>query len=178
MTAAEQACLAAVREATGTERSPMELHGERVHRIACELADRRGDTVDRELLHCAGYLHDLGLYPSVSRNGVYTRDGALFARELLSGLGWEEPRLTLCADAIERHHEVRPQWGRGVEVELLRRADLVEVSGDLIRFGVPRDFLRALNAEFPRDGFYSGVASLLGHALRERPLTLPRIFLR
>jgi hypothetical protein len=31
-------------------------------------------------------------------------------------------------------------------------------------------------ASVPRDGFYAGIGALLVRALRERPLTVPRIF--
>lgn len=177
-TGAEADALAAVREASGETDGPMERHGVRVFRTACELAARRGADVDREVLLVTGFLHDLGLYDSISRGGVYVKDGAEFASELVGKHGWSAERTKLCADAIERHHELRSQWDLGAEVELTRRADLVDVSNGLVRFGLPRTWLRDLSAEVPRDGTYREVARLLGHAVRERPLTLPRIFLR
>ena len=177
-TAAEHAALEAVREATGEDGGPMERHGLRVFRIASEMASRRELEVDREVLLVAGLLHDLGLYELASRGGVYVSDGADFAAELLAPHGWPEERVRLCRDAIERHHELRSQWRAGNEVELIRRADLVDVSAGVVRFGVPRPWLRELFAAVPRDGTYGEVARLLRHALRERPLTIPRIFIR
>ena len=177
-TAAERAALAAVRKATGESGGPMERHGLRVFLIAAELASRRGLDVDREVLVVAGLLHDLGLYELASRGGVYVSDGAEFAAELLAPHDWSEDRTRLCRDAIERHHELRSQWRAGNEVELIRRADLVDVSGGLVTFGVPRAWLRELFATVSRDGTYGEVARMVGHALRERPLTMPRIFLR
>jgi hypothetical protein len=177
-TDAEREALDAVREATDETNGPMERHGTRVFRIACELAERRGLEVDREVLLVAGFLHDLGLYDSVSRGGVYVKDGADFATELLDRHGWPPKRIQLCADAIERHHELRSQWRAGNEVELMRRADLVDVSSGLVAFGLPRAWLRGLFAEIPREGTYREVARMVGHALRERPLTMTRIFLR
>jgi hypothetical protein len=154
------------------------MHGWRLYALALELARRGSHDVDRELLLVAALLHDIGLYPDASKKGVYTADGAVFARELLADQGWPADRMDLLADAIERHHELRQQWDKGDEVELVRRADLIEVSGGLIRFGVSRKFFQDLLAEYPRSGFYREVGRLLGHALIERPLTLPRIFLR
>jgi hypothetical protein len=177
-TASERDALAAVREATGEESGAMERHGLRVFLIASKMAEHRGDEVDREVLLVAGLLHDLGLYDSISRGGVYVSDGAEFARDLVREHGWSEERATLCANAIERHHEVRPQWGAGAEVELARRADLVDVSAGVVRFGLPRSWLRDLFSAVSRDGTYAEIARLVGHTLRERPLTLPRIFLR
>ena len=156
----------------------MERHGLRVFLIASKLAERRGADVDREVLLVAGLLHDLGLYDSVSRGGVYVSDGAEFAADLVAPHGWSAGRTTLCANAIERHHELRPQWGAGDEVELVRRADLVDVSAGLVRFGLPGTWLRDLSAAVSRDGTYSEIARLVGHTLRVRPLTLPQIFLR
>jgi HD domain-containing protein len=177
-TGAEQDALQAVRSASAETSGPMERHCLRVFRISCKLADRRGLTVDREVLLVAALIHDLGLYDSISRGGVYVKDGAEYAAELLAKHGWDETRISLCADSIERHHEIRPQWKRGDEVELLRRADMVDLSSGLIAFGLPRPWLRELFREIPRDGAYREVGRLVGHALRERPLTMARIFVR
>ncbi len=174
----EREALEAVREASGETAGPMERHCLRVSAIASELAARRGLEIDREVLLVAALIHDLGLYDSVSRGGVYVKDGADFARELVGRHGWNQERTALCADSIERHHELRSQWSRGTEVELLRRADLVDVSNGLVGFGLGRSWLREVNAAIPRDGTYGEIARLLGHAMRQRPLTLPRIFVR
>lgn len=177
-TPAGQAALAAVREATGESGGPMERHGLRVFLIAAEMASLRDLDVDREVLLVAGFLHDLGLYDLASRGGVYVSDSADFAAELLAPHAWSEERTRLCRDAIERHHELRSQWSAGDEVELIRRADLVDVSAGLVTRGVSRPWLRELFTAVPRDGTYGEVARMVGHALRERPLTMPRIFLR
>ena len=50
------------------------------------------------------------------------------------------------------HHELRSQLARGGEVEALRLADLVDVSGGLLLFGLDRRWLRALNRSVPRRG--------------------------
>jgi hypothetical protein len=177
-TDAERDALEAVRKATAQKGGAFERHGLRVFLIAMELANRRGSEVDREVLLVTGLLHDLGLYDEASRGGVYVSDGAEFASELVGRHGWPPERSELLANAIERHHELRSQWGAGAEVELTRRADLVEVSGALVTFGLPRAWINDLFAAISRERFYRDVAKLLGHAIRERPLTLPRIFLR
>jgi hypothetical protein len=177
-TAAERDALEAVRNASGETAGPMERHCLRVFAIACELAAERGLEVDREALLVAAFIHDLGLYDSVSRGGVYVKDGAEFATDLLAEHDWDDERTRLCADSIERHHELRSQWALGTEVELMRRADLVDVSNGVVAFGIDRPWLRGLNAAISRDGTYGEVARLVGHAMRQRPLTLPRIFLR
>jgi HD superfamily phosphodiesterase len=178
VTAAARDALERLRVATGSRGGPMERHSLRARHIAAELAGRRGWEIDGELLTVAAILHDIGLYPSASRGGVYTADGAALAREMLPAHGWSRERTERCADAIDRHHELRNQSGRGREVEALRLADLVDVSGGLLRFGLDRRWLRRLNAGVPRRGLTRELAREVGRALRERPLTVPRIFWR
>jgi len=177
-TAAERDALAALRQATGAVNGPMERHCLRVRLMAAELALRREWQLDHEILTVASILHDIGLYPSVSRGGVYTADGAALARRLLTTHGWETVRINVCADAVDRHHDVRSQLSHGAEVEALRMADLADVSGGLVSFGLQRAWVRELTRDVPRRGLGAELAREVGRALRERPLTLPRIFLR
>lgn len=178
VTAAEQDALARLRAAIGVTDGPMERHSLRTRHIAARLAGQRQWPIDGEVLTVAAILHDAGLYPGISRGGVYTSDGAQTARELLAAHGWRPERIELCANAIDRHHELRRQRALGAEVEGLRLADLVELSGGLLRFGLDRTWLRELYAEVPRAGLYGELAREVGRALRERPLTMARIFWR
>jgi HD domain len=179
-TDAERRCLAALRSAaagTGTD-SAMEAHTLRYWLLAERLAVNRSLLVDAEVLRCSAILHDIGIYDRVSRGGVYVSDGAAFARELLAPFAWSAERLRLCLNAIERHHELRPQWNAGPEVELLRRADLIEISGGLFGAGLEGAEIRAVFAAVPRHGFYRAVGKLVAGVARDRPLSLPRIFVR
>lgn len=178
VSAAAREALSRLRTATDEIGGPMERHSLRVRHLAAEIAARRGWSVDGEVLTVAAILHDIGLYPDASRGGVYTADGAVLGAELTTGNGWSAARVQRCADAIERHHELRGQLARGPEVEALRRADLVDVSGGLIAAGLPRAWIRRLRAEIPVTGLGAELRREVGRALRERPLTLPRIFLR
>ncbi len=174
-TPAERASLDTLRDLVGGPNGPIERHSIRVFLIAEELAKRGGIDADRELLLCAAILHDAGLYPGAATKAAYVTDGCVLAHRLLEDAGWEPERVRLAGDAVERHHELRPQWSRGAEVELLRRADLVEVSQWTIRFGIPRSFLRSLEPRLPRKGFVPEVLRQLGIAARQRPATLWRI---
>jgi hypothetical protein len=126
----------------------------------------------------AAILHDIGLYPRASRGGVYTADGAELAWEMLRAHSWSTERIRRCAEAIDRHHELRRQLARGGEVEALRLADLVDLSGGLLTFGLDRRWLRALNQTVPRQGLIAELTRELGRAFRQRPLTIPQIFWR
>jgi hypothetical protein len=177
-TDSEAAALGKLREIAGEAGGPMERHGLRVFLIADRLATARDAEVDREVLLIAGLLHDVGLYDEASRGGVYVLEGAEFTAELLRQQGWEEDRVRLCFDAVERHHELRSQWERGAEVELIRRADLVDVSAGLVRFGLSREWLRDLFKSISREGTYRTIGYEVARVLRHRPLTLPRVFRR
>ncbi len=175
---AERESLSRLRAATGEIDGPMERHCLRCRHIAAELATRRSWILDGEVLTVAAILHDIGLYPGVATADTYVADGAALARSLLAANGWSRTRIELCAEAIDRHHELRRQRSRGVEIEALRLADLVDVSGGLIRCGLDREWLRSLRATVPARGLGGELAREVGRALRQRPLTLPRIFLR
>ena len=177
-TDSEAAALTALREATREAGGPMERHGLRVFLIADRLATAREAKVDREVLLIAGLLHDVGLYDAASHGGVYVREGAEFTAELLRSRGWDEERIRLCFDAIERHHELRSQWDRGTEVELIRRADLVDISDGLVRFGLSREWIRDLFNAVSREGTYRTIGYEVARVLRHRPLTFPQIFRR
>ena len=176
---AEVAALTALREVTGEAGGPMERHGMRCFLISERQAADRDLMVDHEILLVAGLLHDIGLYDGASEGGVYVTDGRNFAERLLAGRpGWDARRTLLCLEAIERHHEVRPQWHAGPEVELMRRADLVELSSGLVNFGVSRGWIRGLWRAVPRDGLYGEVGKMVAKAARERPTSLPKILIR
>jgi hypothetical protein len=176
---AERAALTALRDVTEETDGPMERHSMRCFLLAERMAADRGLMVDHEVLLVAALLHDIGLYEGASAGGVYTTDGAEFAGHLLAGRsGWDERRLALCRDAIDRHHEVRSQWDDGAEVELLRRADLTELSSGVVNWGTSRGWIRGLWRAVPRDGLYPHVAAMVGRALRERPGSVPKILIR
>ena len=178
VTPAAREALGALRTATARADGPMERHCLRVRHIATRLAADRAWVIDDEVITVAAILHDIGLYPSASRGGVYTQDGAELAREMLRAHAWSAERIRRCTAAIDRHHELRGQLARGAEVEALRLADLIDLSGGLLAFGLDRRWLRALNRTVARRGLIAELARELGRAVRQRPLTIPQIFWR
>ena len=175
-TPAEIASLAALRDATGETDGPMEGHTVRCFLLCNLLAEKHNADLDREVMLCACFLHDIGLYDQVSEGGVYTDEGGEFARKLGLEHGWDERRADLCATACANHHAVRSQWEQGAEVEVLRVADRIEVSGGLSRGGLSRDQVNGVFSEVSRDGFYGGLVQVVWPALRSRPLKTVRIF--
>jgi hypothetical protein len=99
-TEAESTALEALRTATGEVHGDMERHTMRQYLIAERIADMRGVAYDRELLLCASFLHDSGLYGPASTGDVYIKDSARYARRTLEPLGWPEHRLRVCLDGL------------------------------------------------------------------------------
>jgi HD domain len=177
-TGAPAACLQTLRAATGRHDEPMERHCVRSFVIAERLAADAGQDIDRELLLCASLLHDVGIFESVAtRDHAYVTDGRRVALETVAPFAWPAQRRRLLGDTIEQHHAQTSRDGLGHEVELMRRADLVDVSRGLVSFGLPRSWLRGLSSAVPRRGFYALLAREIGRMLRNRPQTLPAVFM-
>jgi hypothetical protein len=174
-TAAERACLNALRAATRAPGGVMERHCLRQFLIAERLGRQAGETVDREILLCAALLHDAGLYPGVSTGDVYVSDSRRLAERTLAPFDWSSERLARCLDAVEQHHALGSRRDWGVEVELMRRSDLVDVTRGLVAFGLERAWLRELFKGVPRTGFYRMLLRETLRMARERPRTLARI---
>jgi hypothetical protein len=173
---AERACLARLRELAGVADGPMERHSVRCFLLAELMSVRRGVELDRELLLCAALLHDIGIYPGAATKRSYVTDGANLSRDLLAPFGWSDERLQRCAVAVERHHDLRPQWHHGTEVELLRRADLVELSAGLYGAGLARGEVAGVRRRISPAGFYPEIARLLAGLVRTRPASIPGIW--
>jgi HD domain len=170
--AAARSALEALRAAAGSD-SPLERHCLRQFLIAERLA---GDwPFDRELLLCASWLHDLGLFAVSSE--PYVTEGARLAARVLEPFAWPPERLQRCMDACEQHHAPRSRLAMGLEVELVRQSDLVDVTAGLVNFGLDRRWLRELFRKVPRDGLWRLIGSAVLNELRHRPTSLSRVFL-
>jgi hypothetical protein len=166
------AALEALRTAAGAN-GPMEGHCLRQFAIAEQLAG--GRALDRELLLCACWLHDTGLY-TPSRD-PYVTEGARLADRVLAPFGWPPERLQRCMDACEQHHAPRSRLAMGLEVELVRQADLVDVTAGIVNFGLDRQWVRALFRDVPRDGFWRLLGGAVLGELRHRPASLTGDFI-
>lgn len=171
-TPAAQACLEALRTTTGERHGPMERHGLRCWLIAERLAVPR--PVDSEVLLCAAWLHDAGLWRK--SGDPYVTEAARMVEETLAPFDWPVERVQRCMDACEQHHAPTSREHMGIEVELMRKADLVEVSCGAIAFGVPRSWLRGLFRAVPRSGFYPMITAAVADEIRRRPGSLLQVF--
>ena len=127
-----------------------------------------------EKLSIAAAFHDLGIW--TARTFDYLPPSRTLAREHLHAIG--RPAWQADVDAmIDHHHKLRripPETH--ASVEMFRRADWIDVSNGMLRFGLAREVVREVRAAFPDAGFHRRLAQLSLQRLWRHPLSpLPMI---
>lgn len=142
-------------------------HVYRTFNFALALA---GSEVSEPQLAVAAAFHDLGIWTDGTFD--YLAPSARRAVDYVASRG-----LDVDAEELERavswHHRLRSCGGGAVEA--FRRADWVDVSWGLLRFGLPRELLRDARRAFPNAGFHrclvrEGVRWAARHPLRPLPV--------
>lgn len=150
----------------GNDFEPYRNHVHRVVRFSLALRDC--DDEERRKLEIAAAFHDLGIWSA--RTFDYLPPSVQAASEYLAanGLaGWQEE----VALMIDEHHKLRAfKDERYPLVELLRRADLIDVSLGVRLFGLPREHVREVRRAFPNAGFHRRLVRLVFEGVRKRPL--------
>jgi hypothetical protein len=105
-----------------------------------------------EAVQIAAAFHDLGIWSDD------TLDYLPPSIRLATGYLEQRQRPDLVGEVsalILEHHKVRHYAGAdGTSVEPFRQADIVDVSLGLVRFGLPRSFIKSVQATFPDNGFH------------------------
>lgn len=122
---------------------------------------------EREEFLAAGVFHDLGIWTAGTLD--YLPPSMELATAWLTEQGRPE-LVDLVTRMISEHHRIRSAGPPDDPVELLRRADLVDVSRGLVRFGVPRAVYRRVAREYPNAGFHRRLLQLTGRRIRSHPL--------
>ena len=126
------------------------------------------DAVDREKIHIAACFHDLGLFNDSTFD--YIPPSVRLAREYLSKTdrsAWSDE----IASVIEQHHCLHAIDGEDKRLpELFRKADLVDFSLGLFRFGIKGSEVSAVKSAFPNSGFHCGLARTAAKWIIRHPL--------
>lgn len=127
-----------------------------------------GSDDELEKLCIAVAFHDLGIWTAGTFD--YLPPSRALAREHLRAVGrpdWQDE-----VDAmIDHHHRLRRMPPEAhASVEMFRRADWIDVSRGLRRFGLPRASVREVMRAFPNAGFHRRLAMLTLQRLRRHPL--------
>lgn len=127
-----------------------------------------GDADALEKLSIAVAFHDLGIW--AARTFDYLPPSRELARAHLQASG----RTGWCDEVdamIDAHHKIQQTPpGTHASVEAFRRADWVDVSRGLRRFGLSRAAVREVIAAFPNAGFHRRLAALTLRRLWRHPL--------
>lgn len=124
---------------------------------------------EREKCVIAACFHDLGLWTDDTLD--YLPPSVRLARAYLAAAGlsaWSEE----IAAMIDDHHKLRASTSPWPLVEIFRRADLVDFSLGLVRFGLPADFVREVKSRIPNAGFHARLVRLTLRQLVRDPLHL------
>ena len=146
-------------------------HVYRVANLCVAIVGGRGDL---EKIVAAAVFHDLGIW--TNRTFDYIAPSIALAREYLAGRGrqhWIADISTMIAD----HHKITPSTANPHSLaEPFRKADWIDVTGGLRRFGIPRPFVARLFATWPDAGFHWRLVELALERFRTHPLSpLPMV---
>ena len=122
-----------------------------------------------EKLSIAVAFHDLGIWTAQTFD--YLPPSRALARDHLHAIGRSEG-LTDVDAMIDHHHRIRRMpAATHASVETFRRADWIDVSNGVARFGLPRDVVREVRTVFPDACFHRRLLQLTLQRLRRHPLS-------
>ena len=127
-----------------------------------------------EKIAVAAVFHDLGIWT----NGTfdYIAPSTALAHDYLVACARQD-WIAEIEEMIADHHKITPSTaGPDSLIEAFRRADWIDVTGGLRRFGIPRPFVTRLFATWPSAGFHWRLVTLTFDHFRSHPLTpLPMV---
>ena len=116
----------------------------------------------------AAAFHDVGIWTHHTFD--YLPPSVQLASDYLAKVGLRE----LDAEVrvmINEHHKVLPYKGPfSPNVEAFRKADLIDLSLGLFRFGLPRSFVRSVRDALPNAGFHRRLSALTLRQFVRTPL--------
>lgn len=161
------ALLAAHAVQLGDDATGYRHHAYRVANFYWQLSP--GDAEMLEKLSIAVAFHDLGIW--TARTFDYLPPSRVLARDHLRAIGRPEWRTDVDA-MIDHHHRIRRMPpSTQASVETFRRADWIDVSNGMLRFGLPRAVVREVRRTFPDAGFHRRLLQLTLRRFRRHPLS-------
>lgn len=126
------------------------------------------DRVELEKIAIAAAFHDLGIW--TNKTFDYIAPSVAIAREYLTARGMADRIPEIEAMIVEHHRVTTSHANPQSLVESFRRADWIDVSRGLRRFGLPRTFISAVFATWPDTGFHRRLVELTIDQWRKHPL--------
>jgi hypothetical protein len=132
------------------------------------LALHNSNEEEREKIIVAACFHDLGIWTNDTVD--YLPPSILLAKEYLKGRNLEHWFIEIEL-MIDMHHKFRKYEVNNYPlVEVFRRADLVDVSLGVVKWGLPKDYIRNIKTKFPNSGFHKRLNQLAVRWFFRHPL--------
>lgn len=149
----------------GSAAQPYLNHATRVFFLAKKLDSDNSLNDEKLAIACA--FHDLGIWMENTWN--YLEPSEKLCSNYLDSIAksaWTDEILTM----IAQHHKLLPYHGTfETSVELFRKADLIDFSGGLIRFGISKEEYRQLTGQFPFLAFHGILFKSFKHHFMKKP---------
>src|SRR5262245_15796683 len=130
--------------------------------------------VGLEKLAVAAVFHDLGIW--TNKTFDYIAPSVALARAHLAARGLAEWTPEIEAMIVNHHKVTSSRPDSQSLVESFRRADWIDVTRGLRRFGLPRPFIAAVGATWPDAGFHRRLVQLTVDRFWKHPLSpLPMV---
>ena len=155
------------RVALGEDLVPYRNHCVRVVTFCAALSS--ADPAALERMSIAVAFHDLGIWTDLTFD--YLAPSERLATAYLEARGRGDLVAEIGAMIREHHKLTRSTASAGWLVEPFRRADLVDVSLGVVRFGLPRALIRAAYDAYPGAGFHRNLVRLTARRFRRHPLS-------
>ena len=144
-------------------------HVYRVFNLAVTLSNP--DEENYKALAIAAAFHDIGIWTANTFD--YLAPSVELSRNYLAQNGLS-PLEVLVTDIINNHHKLT-DYKLNTTIEAFRKADLIDLSFGLVRFGVKANQLKELNGLFPSLGFHrfillQGLKNTIKHPLNPLPM--------
>ncbi len=153
------------REALGKDYVPYRNHLYRMLHFfrALNGTDAEGDA----RAAVAAVFHDLGIWSDHTFDYLEPS-----ARRAVEHIGEADPgREEIRGHDRGASQDPAPSRARCAGGGFLRRADVVDVSLGLVRFGLPSAYVREVQKAFPNAGFHKKLVQLFGQRLRTHPFS-------
>jgi hypothetical protein len=135
------------------------------------VGDRR---VELEKIAVAAVFHDLGIWTNNTFD--YIAPSVAIASQHLAARGMADWIPEIEAMIVDQHKITSSRANPQSLVESFRRADWIDVSRGLRRFGLPRTFIAAVDTTWPNAGFHRRLVQLTIDRFRKHPLSpLPMV---
>ena len=129
---------------------------------------------DLEKIAVAAVFHDLGIWTDGTFD--YIAPSIALAHDYLVARARKDWTTEIEAMIADHHKITRSTAGQHSLIEAFRRADWIDVTRGLRRFGMPRPFVARLFATWPSAGFHWRLVTLTLDRFRSHPLTpLPMV---